>query len=150
MPTTSDSLGSSLPFPSVPPKTIFPSSSSKDVKLWVYHVLKENDEFLNNNNAWALARGVKGTGKNALRYSREDWEKEVPGWGHTIYLELNQPDKYVVNINEVKLSSYLYCLFSFIDRYILRNSLGYSSLTSLCCRGERYLSNHQAIRSRTH
>ena len=110
--TISNCLGAPSPLPSAPPPTtIFPNSSNKDVKLWVYHVLKENDAFLRNDNAWTMAKKVKGTGKIALRYSREDWEKEVPGWGHTIHLYLNQPNKYVVSMDEVKLTFYTEYLY---------------------------------------
>ena len=97
MSTTPNSLGTSLPVPSVPPTTIFVDSSNTDVKLWVYHCLRKNDDYLNEDEAWALARKVKGEGQVVLYYNKESWEKQVPGWGETIYISLQHSQKYVVS-----------------------------------------------------
>ena len=94
MNTASNSLGTSLPIPSTPPSTIFVHSSNEDVKLWLYYCLRKNYAYINEDEAWALARTVKGEGQSVLDYSEKDWENQVPGWGTTVYiaLELSQED----------------------------------------------------------
>ena len=69
-------------------------SSNEDVKLWVYHCLRKNDTYLIDNEAWALARKVKGVGQVVLCYDKEGWEKQVPDWGQTIHIALQQSQKY--------------------------------------------------------
>ena len=96
-PTTSPGLGIAPPSPSVPPETIFQSSTPEDVKLWVYHFIRQNQPNINSDDAWAIAREVKGRGALILQYSKEDWDKEVPNWGHLIYIQLHQTPKYVVS-----------------------------------------------------
>ncbi len=112
MTTNSNDLGTSPPTPSTPPITIFADSPNEDVKIWVYHYLKKNDIYLNDNEVWALARQVKGIGQVALYYSQEDWERQVPGWGGAIYISLQQSQKYVVSEKRsIKFPSLLF----FID-----------------------------------
>ena len=76
-------------------------SPNEDVKLWVYHCLRKNDAYLTDDEAWALARKVKGVGQVVLCYDKEAWEKQVPDWGQTIYISLQQSlqqsQKYVVS-----------------------------------------------------
>ena len=76
---------------------IYIHSSNEDVKLWVYHFLRKNDTYLTNNEAWALAKKVKGVGQAVLFYDKEVWEMQVPDWGQTIYISLQQSQKYVVS-----------------------------------------------------
>lgn len=90
-------LGSSPPIPSTPPARISIQTSNEDVKLWVYHCVRKNQAYLTDNEAWALARNVKGVGHVVLRYDKEAWEKEIPGWGHTIYIALQDTQEYVVS-----------------------------------------------------
>lgn len=97
MTSTPTTLGISLPSPSTPPSTIFSDSTSQHVKLWVYHCLLANDAYLPQHDAWELARKVKGKGKVVLFYTKESWESQVPGWGETIYISLQQSQKYVVS-----------------------------------------------------
>ena len=128
MTTTSNSLGTSLPVPSAPPSKIFADSSNEDVKLWVYYCLRENDDYLNENEAWALARKVKGRGQVVLYYNKESWESQVPGWGETIYISLQQSQKYVVSGNKTLLSTYLN--YYYLDGHNLRIWLGRSNNTT--------------------
>lgn len=97
MTTTSNGPGASPPIPSAPPAMICIHSSNEDVKLWVYHCLRKNDAYLTNDEAWALARKVKGVGQVVLCYDKEAWEKQVPDWGQTIHISLQQSQKYVVS-----------------------------------------------------
>lgn len=95
--TISPGLGNVPPTPNVPPKTIFASSTAEDVKLWVYYFIIQQQPYLDHQDAWSLAKKVKGNGKFALIYNKEDWEKEVPGWGTLIYYALHETPKYVVS-----------------------------------------------------
>ncbi len=89
--------GASPPIPSAPPAMIYTHSSNEDVILWVYHCLRRNYAYLTDDEAWALARKVKGVGQVVLCYDKEAWEKQVPDWGQTIYISLQQSQKYVVS-----------------------------------------------------
>ena len=93
-------LGEFPPSPDVPPRTIFASSSAEDVKLWVYHFIIRNQPYMSHEEAWLLAREVKGVGEYALQYDKAQWENEVPGWGALIYLALHETPKYVVSKNQ--------------------------------------------------
>ena len=95
MTTTLNGPGASPPIPSTSPAMIHILSSNEDVKLWVYHCLRKNDAYLTDDEAWALARKVKGVGQVVLCYDKEAWEKQVPDWGQTIYISLQQSQKYV-------------------------------------------------------
>ena len=57
---------------------IYIHSSNEDVKLSVYHCLRKTDAYLTDNEAWALARNVKGVGQVVLYYDKEAWEKQAP------------------------------------------------------------------------
>ncbi len=86
--TTSSGLGTSSPIPSAPSALICIHSSNEDVKLWVYHCLRNKNAYLTDNEAWALTRKVKGVGQVVLCYDKEAWEKQVSDWGQTIYISL--------------------------------------------------------------
>ena len=78
------------------PETFSIDSSNKDVKYWVLRCLLKNDQFLSHGEAWALAKKVTGRGQIAINYSKEDWEKQVPGFGEALYTDLWLSQKYVV------------------------------------------------------
>ena len=94
---SSNNPEASLPIRSAPPAKISIHSSNEHVQLWVYHCLRENLLRQTDDEAWALANNVKGRGAVVLCYDKEDWEKEVPKWGHIIYNSLQQTQKYVVS-----------------------------------------------------
>lgn len=88
----------SPPTLSTPPMTIFSHSSNTDVRIWIYHCIKKHHTFLLNDEAWALAKRGIGKGDTALRYTKEDWDHQVPGWGVIIDIELRLSRGYVVNL----------------------------------------------------
>ena len=100
---TSPGLGVNLPVPSAPPRTIFQNSTAEDVKLWVYNFIRQNQPYLSSQDAWAIAREVKGSGGLVLQYTKDDWDKEVPNWGRLIFIQLHQTPKYVVSTNKMTL-----------------------------------------------
>ncbi|MCJ1340119.1 hypothetical protein MMC09_005413 [Bachmanniomyces sp. S44760] len=97
MTTPSFELQAQLDASSAPPITISVNSSAVDVKSWVYQTIRRHQPSLEEAEAWALVKNVKGTGDIVLFYTKEDWEKDIPGWGATLYISVQNSQKYVMD-----------------------------------------------------
>ena len=105
MTTPSFELQAQLDASSAPPITISVNSSAVDVKSWVYQTIRRHQPSLEEAEAWALVKNVKGTGDIVLFYTKEDWEKDIPGWGATLYISVQNSQKYVVSENQAIIKS---------------------------------------------
>ena len=76
-----------------------------DVQIWIYHCLLENGAQLGETEAWELARKVIGDGEVALLFHKEEWERQVPGWGVVIHICLQHSQRYVVRRRSIVIES---------------------------------------------
>ena len=56
-----------------PPKAITQDTTNGDVRLFVYQLVRQCDEDLDERAAWDIARKVRGDGIVVLRFKKDRW-----------------------------------------------------------------------------
>ena len=77
-----------------PPEVINQSTTNGDVRLFVYKLVRQCDEDLDEYAAWDIARKVRGDGRVVLRFKRDKWIELLGDCGDIIYEEI-ESQKYV-------------------------------------------------------
>ena len=58
-------------------------------QLFVYKLVRQCDEDLDERAAWDIARKVRGDGRVVLRFKKDKWIELLGDWGDIIYEEIN-------------------------------------------------------------